>query len=362
MKLTNTSRPDRLPRVSMIPILRLVDDIGVIARSNGAIPDRSKGYRTSDAGRALGLAAMLPSDLASPEIADRCLAQLQRSLTRTGQFAVALDQAGDRSDELDLDDSATAHALWGLSLAATSALPSATRDWAADILRLFRSFQSAYPRAAAHAVIAGSTLLHSDVEPTLGEDLLLRNIQHMPRSSLSRSWLWPEVCLDYGNGVLAESLLHAGTALGNSQLVRDGLTQLAWLVERETSADGNFSFVPVNGNGAKHVSIFDQRPLESWTTASACMTAHSIEPDRRWVDGVERAAGWFAGRNDAQLPMWDHETGAAFDALTVDGINGNEGAEASIALIGTLIERDRMKQAAAVPAIRLPWPRFSRSA
>jgi hypothetical protein len=346
----------------MIPLLRLVDDVGVISHSNGALPDRSRGYRTSDAGRALGLAAMLPSDLASPEVADRCLAQLQRSLTENRQFAIGLDSAGEPINGADIDDSATGHAVWGLALAATSALPSATRDWAADILRLFRSFQSAYPRAAAHAVIAGSTLLHSDVEPTLGEDLLLRNIQHMPRAGLSRSWIWPEVCLDYGNGILAESLLHAGTALGNAQLVRDGLAQLAWLVERETAIDGHFSFVPVDGRGPNHVSVFDQRPLESWTTASACVTAQSIEPDRRWVGGVERAAEWFAGRNDAHLPMWDHETGAAFDALTIDGINENEGAEATIAFIGTLIERDRMKQAAAVPTIRLPWPRFSTSA
>ena len=358
--MTITTEPirDRLPRVSMIPVLRLIDENGIIANSNGAIPDPLSGHRTDDAGRALGLAAMLPSDLASAEIAEHCLAQLQRSLVSPGHFAARLDQRGNPNEDIDNDD-ATARALWGLSLAATSSLPSSTRDWSADLLRLFRSFQSPMPRAAAHAVIAGSTLLKSDAHQSLGEDLLLRNIQHMPHGGLSSSWVWPEVCLTYGNGILAESLLHAGKAMGNMQLVSDGLDQLGWLLKRETAPEGHFSFTPFGSNASKEVSEFDQRPLEAWTTASACAIAHSIEPDHLWSDAVFRAADWFAGANDRSIPMWDHENGAAFDALTANGVDGNESAEATLAFIGTLIERDRMKTTLEDPPIRLLWPRVS---
>jgi len=351
---------DRLPRVSMIPVLRLIDQNGIVANSIGAIPDPTSGHRTDDAGRALGLAAKLSSDLASAEIAEHCLAQLQRSLVSPGHFATSLDQRGNPTEEVDNDD-ATARALWGLSLAATSSLPSSTRDWSADLLRLFRSFQSPMPRAAAHAVIAGSTLLHSDEHQMLGEDLLLRNIQHMPHGCLSNSWFWPEVCLTYGNGILAESLLHAGKALGNMQLVNDGLDQLTWLVKRETAPEGHFTFTTAASNGGKHLAGLDQRPLEAWTTASACATAHSIDPDSYWSEAIFRAADWFAGANDGNLPMWDHENGAAFDALTIDGVNPNESAEATLAFIGTLIERDRMNKAIQDPPIRLPWPRVSQA-
>lgn len=356
MSVTTQTELDRLPRVSMIPVLRLMDEVGIVEHSNGPIPDPTQGHCTDDAGRALGLAAMLPRDLASPEIAERCLAQLQRSMVAPGRFVLRLDERGNPTDHPDSDD-ATARALWGLSIAATSELPTLTRDWASELLRTFRGFQSPFPRAAAHAVIAGSRLVQSQHAEKVGEDLLIRNIQYMPRGAISRSWVWPEVSLTYGNGLLAESLLHAGTVLGNTQLITEGLDQLTWLVDRETSPDGHFSFTPVGSDGLHRNSLFDQQPLEAWTTASACSTALSIEPDRMWVDAIIRAADWFAGLNDGHVPMWDHENGAAFDGLTADGVNGNEGAESTLAFIGTLIELERVRNVADTSPVRLHWPR-----
>lgn len=345
MTLSTQELRDRLPRVSMIPVLRLIDDIGIVEHSNGAIPDPSQGHCTDDAGRALGLASMLPKDLASPEIAERCLAQLQRSMVSPGRFVLRLDERGNPTNHPDSDD-ATARALWGLSLASTSGLPSHLRDWASDLLRTFRRFQSPFPRAAAHAVIAGSRLMESNHWESVGEDLLLQNIKSMPRGTISRSWNWPEERLSYGNGLLAESLLQAGKALKNRQLIDEGIAQLMWLIGRETAPEGHFSFTPVGTNGVFKHALFDQQPLEAWTTASASSTANLIAPDQQWVDAIVRAADWFAGRNDGNVPMWDHENGAAFDGLTADGVNGNEGAESTLAFIGTLIELQRIKESA----------------
>ena len=356
MTVTTQILRDRLPRVSMIPMLRLVDEVGIVEHSNGSIPDPTQGHCTDDAGRALGLAAMLPKDLASPEIAERCLAQLQRSLVAPGRFVLRLDQHGNPTDHPDSDD-ATARALWGLSLAATSDLPTPTRDWSSELLRTFRGFQSPFPRAAAHAVIAGSRLMQSQHAETIGENLLLRNIQYMPRGALSRNWVWPEVNLSYGNGLLPESLLHAGRVLENTQLISEGLSQLAWLINRETAPGGHFSFTPVGTDGSRNDSVFDQQPLEAWTTASACSTAFSVEPNQIWMDAIVRAADWFAGQNDGNVPMWDHQNGAAFDGLTAYGVNGNEGAESTLAFIGTLIELERIRTIGDSPPIRLHWPR-----
>ncbi len=347
---------DRLPRVSMIPVLRLMDEIGIVEHSNGSVPDPAQGHCTDDAGRALGLAAQLPLDLAAPEIAERCLAQLQRSMVSPGRFVLRLDLKGRPTAHPDSDD-ATARALWGLSLAATSGLPRHVRDWSAELLREFRGFQSPFPRAAAHAVIAGSHLVQSNHVPKIGEDLLLRNIQYMPRGAISRSWCWPERKLTYGNGLLTESLLHAGQVLGNAQLVADGLEHLSWLIERETSPIGHFRFTPVGTEGTEEDSIFDQQPLEAWTTASACSAALTIDPDRIWVDAIVRAADWFAGRNDGNVPMWDHENGAAFDGLTASGVNGNEGAESTLAFIGTLIQLEGVRDLVGSEPIRLTWPK-----
>lgn len=326
----------------MIPLLRLMDDVGIVEHSIGSVPDPAQGHCTDDAGRALGLAAMLPKDLASPEIALRCLAQLQRSLLAPGRFALRLDDRGVPTDDPESDD-ATARALWGLSLASTSELSAQTKDWAFELLRQFSGFQSPFPRAAAHAVIAGSTLLGSNPTEEIGEQLLLRNIQFMPRRPISRSWNWPEFALSYGNALLPESLIHAGRSLENEHLLADGLQQLEWLIGRETSPAGHFSFTPVGSGSENTLSMFDQQPLEAWTTAAACSAALSIDANDLWADAITRCADWFAGRNDGDIPMWDHENGAAFDGLTVTGVNENEGAESSLALIGTLLELNRLE-------------------
>ena len=45
---------------------------------------------------------------------------------------------------------------------------------------------------------------------------------------------------------------------------------------------------------------------------------------------------WFQGDNDAGQLMWDPDTGGGFDGLHADGVNRNQGAESTLAVISTL--------------------------
>ena len=58
------------------------------------------------------------------------------------------------------------------------------------------------------------------------------------------------------------------------------------------------------------------------------------------------AAAWFLGENDVGAPLLDTVTGGGRDGLTPDGVNENEGAESTIALI-TALQQARRLQAAA---------------
>ena len=51
--------------------------------------------------------------------------------------------------------------------------------------------------------------------------------------------------------------------------------------------------------------------------------------------GVTAAANWFAGNNDTGLPMYDDVSGGGFDGLQPEGVNLNQGAESTLALIST---------------------------
>ena len=47
------------------------------------------------------------------------------------------------------------------------------------------------------------------------------------------------------------------------------------------------------------------------------------------------------GANDAGQVMWDPETGGGFDGLHADGVNRNQGAESTLAVISTLQHAQR---------------------
>ena len=49
-----------------------------------------------------------------------------------------------------------------------------------------------------------------------------------------------------------------------------------------------------------------------------------------------RAACWLLGNNDKDALLYEAESGGTFDGLTLDGVNLNQGAESTLAGIGTL--------------------------
>ena len=131
-------------------------------------------------------------------------------------------------------------------------------------------------------------------------------------------------------------MIAAGVALDDSTLRQRGLDLLAWLLDYET-ADGHLSPTPVAGRGAEDARPgFDQQPIEVATLADACARAAAVDADPIWPDGVRAAAAWFLGDNDAGQLMWDPDTGGGFDGLHADGVNRNQGAESTLAVISTL--------------------------
>ena len=126
----------------------------------------------------------------------------------------------------------------------------------------------------------------------------------------------------------------------------EGLDLLAWLVETETSGD-HFSFTPVGGWAPGEPRPgFDQQPIEAAAMADACARAFDVTGEQKWSERGLRAAAWFLGANDLGLPLLDDASGGCRDGLTPAGVNENEGAESTIALI-TALQQARRLQAAA---------------
>jgi hypothetical protein len=81
---------------------------------------------------------------------------------------------------------------------------------------------------------------------------------------------------------------------------------------------------------------FGQQPIEVAALADACSRAYEATSDPRWLSAVQRCVAWFLGDNDSHLRMIDSTTGGGFDGLQEHDRNPNQGAESTLAMIGTL--------------------------
>jgi hypothetical protein len=99
-------------------------------------------------------------------------------------------------------------------------------------------------------------------------------------------------------------------------------------------------------------TAFDQQPIEAAAMADACARAFDITGNPRWSDPALRAAAWFLDVNDVGVSLLDPVSGGCHNGLTPHGVNGNEGAELTLALIAALQQARRL-QAASRSAARI---------
>lgn len=81
---------------------------------------------------------------------------------------------------------------------------------------------------------------------------------------------------------------------------------------------------------------------------SACLAAYRITADPWWYEQAQRAFDWFLGWNDLGLELYSPRTGGCRDALHVDRVNGNQGAESTLAFLLSLAEMKLTQNAALV--------------
>jgi hypothetical protein len=163
-------------------------------------------------------------------------------------------------------------------------------------------------------------------------------------------WPWFEAELAYDNAKLAQALILSGQSTGQPRVLERGLQSLRWLAEMQTSEHGHFR--PIGSNGfysrGGDRAHFDQQPIEAQATVSACLYAYRTTSDPWWYDQAQRAFDWFLGWNDLGLELYSPSTGGCRDALHVDRVNGNQGAESTLAFLLSLAEMRLMQSAVTV--------------
>lgn len=341
------ARVPTIPAPRFEHLLRLSDHVGVFEHAKLTVPRRECGYCTDDVARAL--VVLLREPERSPRLerlVSVCFAFLQRAQLPDGRFHNRLSADGRWLDLVGSDD-AVGRALWASGVAAISATSADQREQALMMFEAGAGFRSRWPRANAFALLGGAELL-SDMPgraPVAALELVAAAAAGLGTCSADPAWPWPEPRLAYANAVLAEARIAAGVVLDDERLLKKGLALLDWLAETEWRGS-HFSFAPVGGWAlGERRPGFDQQPIEAAAMVDACARAFNATGEPHWALRALRAAEWFLGANDLGVSLLDRETGGCRDGLERDGVNANEGAESTLALISALQQSHRLEEA-----------------
>jgi hypothetical protein len=208
-------------------------------------------------------------------------------------------------------------------------------------LPAFTEFTS--PRAWAFGLIG----IHEYLRRLSGDSLvnqtremLTSRLMDLFRRSAKPDWCWFEEELSYDNAKLAHALILSGHATGQRAVFALGLQALRWLTELQVSEKDHFRPIGSSGfyrRGGVRAN-FDQQPVEAQATVSACLEAYRATSDIWWYEQAQRAFDWFIGWNDLGLELYSPESGGCGDGLHVDRVNGNQGAESTLAFLLSLAE------------------------
>lgn len=313
---------------------RLSDQRGLFEHAKGSVRRVEHGYCTDDNARLLVVASREDGDRDSGALGALALQFVLAAQDADGRSRNRMNRFGHWTDEAATED-CWGRSIWALGVTATAHPERSMRSRALSGFNLGIRQRSQWPRAMAFAALGAADVVAHD-ESHEPARLLLKDALEVIGSSQAVDWCWPEDRLRYANAALAEAVLAAGAALHDDQALDRGLAMLTWLLERETSG-GHLSVTGVDGRGPLDRSPqFDQQAIEVAAIADACWRAHQVTGDDRWNTGIAAAARWFEGDNDTGVVMYDPRSGGGYDGLHRDGVNLNQGAESTLALVSTM--------------------------
>jgi glycosyltransferase involved in cell wall biosynthesis len=347
-----------LPALNTDQMLRLTDDTGILQHAIFSVPNTREGYTTDDNARALIVSTLLDENPDAdrreyPNLSHRYLSFLWLAFhSDSGRFRNFLGYDRKWIEEVGSDDS-HGRALWSLGNVLGHSRNAGLRGAAG---RLFEAAVPATltftsPRAWAFCILGMQAYLDwfpGDRAVQGARNTLANRLLDIYERSHSATWRWFEKSLSYSNARLSQALILAGWRSDNQRMIEAGMDSLKWLVA-EQHRDDKEIFVPIGSNGffieGSEKARFDQQPVEACATVSACLEVYRLTEESQWLEEARRVFGWFLGKNDLQVPLYDVLTGGCRDGLHPDRVNENQGAESTLSFLMALLEMQAAKVA-----------------
>ncbi|MEA2719494.1 MAG: hypothetical protein QOJ39_1358 [Candidatus Eremiobacteraeota bacterium] len=325
-------------------LLVMTDDVGILQHAVLDVPNRSCGYCTDDAGRALivacDAAGRAETEADGARLVTTYLAYLHDAQLPDGWFHNFMGYDRRWQDREGTPD-AVGRAIWGLGYAERYAPRDTWRTVAATMRRraLDAVRRMTYVRSRAYASLG---LVHAlaarpadelSVRAVLDESLAV--IADAFDAHAGPGWQWCEDVMTYDNARLCEALLRGGAALEDERYVQTGLAMLTFytdVVLEDDPSTGQAVFVPVGNDGwyprGGEKSRCGQQPLEAAALVDAAFAALDVTGDERWRNVADTAHDWYLGRNTARTAV--ATDAGCQDGIDGDGVNANMGAESTV--------------------------------
>ncbi len=350
--------PATLPRTRTSHLLTMVDEVGIVQHADGIVPLRSSGYCTDDVAR-LAIVALGLGRTTGGETYHRMLARSLGFL----RHAWSADPRGMRNfmsyDRRWLDEPHDgdhfARAAWALGEVVAAEPVSALLKPSLILLRemLPALAEQRWPRTLAFAALglarAGPEVVGGDARDVLRAHA--GRLADLQRTNASPDWYWAEDVLVYDNARLPQALIAAGARLGDGEMLREGMRSLEWYAG-ELGIDGPcLQLVGHRGRrrGEPRPGAGDEQPLDAAALVEAEVEAFLATGDEAYARDAVRAFEWFLGRNRLQKAVYDFATGGCHDGLGESDVNGNEGAESTLAYLQALLALDAAGLQATLP-------------
>jgi len=326
----------------------LLTGTGLWQHAQGDRPHRRHGYSIDDEARGLIVGLRYWAQGVEPEFYDRlaqaCFQFIEKAAITAGggagRYHNFCDANGRWLDSVGSDDS-FGRTLWGLGVAHAVDAPCAPRAAAETLLR--RSLPAVdglnpwYLRAHAFVILGLAAARLDDARLRQAADVLTASYE----ANADESWHWFEDGMTYCNARLPQALFAAARLFpGEAKYARIATASLDFLLEKTRNDRGSYD--PV-GNARLTTrgwflrtddapAPYDQQPVDAGALVECCVGAWHATGEPRFRQAARDAFRWYEGANLHGLPVYNAATGGVADALTPQGLNGNQGAESVLSV------------------------------
>lgn len=319
-------------------ILALTDETGMFQHAKFSTIDRKEGYTTDDNARALITTLRYYNIFKDPEsirLANTYLTFLLHMQRSDGLFNNFLGFDRTFKDDVGSED-CIGRAIWASGYTLNSDASSEMKFVAKEVID--RGLPSAHnftsPRAHAFTILG----LHHYYEAFPDDQNILDNIEisankliEQYRLEAEEDWRWFEPYLTYANPRLPQALFAAYKSTKEPIYLKVAQSSMDFLIETQIVGD---IFVPIGTQGwyrkNRIRALYDQQPIEASCMVEAALTALNSSSNENFKKTAQTAFEWYHGRNTQEVTLYNQETCTCFDGITPEGLNQNQGAEATL--------------------------------